>query len=101
VKPVFIHPQAEAEYLAAVDRYERQRAGLGLELQAEIERGLEAIRQAPQQFALYEGDSVRQYIVKRFPYSILYAELEEYIWVAAIAHHKRKPGYWARRRPSP
>jgi toxin ParE1/3/4 len=99
VKPVIFHPLAESEYLAAVDYYEQQRRGLGLDLQAEVEQALAAIQQDPQRFPVYEEEDVRQYIIKRFPYSVVYAELEDRIWIAAVAHHKRKPGYWARRKP--
>jgi toxin ParE1/3/4 len=99
VKPAVFHHLAEAEYLAAIDYYERQRRDLGLELQAEVERAIEAIQRDPERFPLYEGENARQYILKSFPYSVIYAELEESIWIAAVAHHKRKPGYWARRQP--
>ncbi|WP_339378699.1 hypothetical protein [Calothrix sp. NIES-2100] len=35
--------------------------------------------------------------MQRFPYLIFYTELEEVIWVIAIAHSKRKPNYWKQR----
>ncbi len=35
----------------------------------------------------------------RFPYSVIYEELADHIWVAAVGHHSRQPGYWACRRP--
>jgi toxin ParE1/3/4 len=34
----------------------------------------------------------------KFPFLIFYAELEKYIWVVAIAHGKRKPDYWQKRK---
>jgi len=37
--------------------------------------------------------------LKRFPYTIFYIDLDEQIWVGAVAHQSRRPGYWARRRP--
>jgi len=98
VKPLVFHRQAEEEYLAAVEYYERQRRGLGLDFQEEVERGTAAIRRDPERYPAYE-DPIRQFVLRRFPYSILYAELADRIWLVAVAHHKRRPGYWKRRKP--
>jgi hypothetical protein len=39
---------------------------------------------------------------RAFPFSIVYfVRDEETIVIAAIAHAKRRPGYWARRIPEP
>ena len=43
---------------------------------------------------------IRECPVKRFPYALYYRELSESIWVAAVAHQKRRPAYWSRRKPS-
>jgi toxin ParE1/3/4 len=34
----------------------------------------------------------------RFPYTIHYAEIDDMIWIAAVAHQKRWPGYWSKRK---
>jgi hypothetical protein len=39
----------------------------------------------------------RQIFVKRFPYSIIFIEHGEDLWVVAFAHHRRTPGYWRER----
>ncbi len=31
------------------------------------------------------------------PYAVLYIDREDAVWVVAVMHFKRKPGYWARR----
>jgi hypothetical protein len=33
-------------------------------------------------------------LVRRFPYGVIYRVREEVIWVVAIAHMRRRPGYW-------
>lgn len=43
------------------------------------------------------GDSYRRYLLGRFPYSVVYQEKPTHIEVVAVAHHRRRPGYWARR----
>jgi hypothetical protein len=35
--------------------------------------------------------------MKRFPYAVIFQEKEEVIFVVAISHAKRRPGYWAGR----
>jgi hypothetical protein len=40
----------------------------------------------------------RRYILHRFPYGIIYRLLgDDVLEILAIAHHKRRPGYWGRR----
>jgi plasmid stabilization system protein ParE len=36
----------------------------------------------------------RRYVLRKFPYSIIYREIHEGIEVVAVAHHKRRPKYW-------
>jgi toxin ParE1/3/4 len=98
VKPVIIHSQARAELDEAMAFYEQQQAGLGLDLQRAVEQAIGRIQQHPQLGAPYKATELRHSIVRRFPYIIFYAELEEAIWIVAVAHGKRRPDYWRRRR---
>jgi len=98
VKPVIIHSQARVELDEAIAFYERQRVGLGLDLQRAVERAIGRIQQHPQLGAPYKATEFRYYVLRRFPYIIFYAELEEAIWIVAVAHGKRRPDYWRRRR---
>jgi hypothetical protein len=43
----------------------------------------------------------RQFILPRFPYSLIYAEEAGEVVIDAFAHHKRKPGYWRHRLRNP
>ncbi len=36
----------------------------------------------------------RKRIVPGFPYNIIYRVWENYIYLVAVAHHHRHPGYW-------
>jgi toxin ParE1/3/4 len=99
VKPVIFHPEAEAELRAAVAYYEQQRTRLGRDLWAEVERAIGRIQQQPQLFPQHNELGMRKYVIRRFPYTIFYLELDESIWIAAVAHQRRRPGYWASRRP--
>jgi toxin ParE1/3/4 len=97
VKPVLFHPAAEAELLDAMAFYESRRAGLGLSFQIEVKRVVGLIQQTPDRWATYKSTPFRKCSLKRFPFDILYLELEDSIWIAALAHQKRKPGYWPHR----
>jgi hypothetical protein len=39
----------------------------------------------------------RRYLLQRFPYGVIYAIEGQAIYVAAVMHLKRKPGYWVPR----
>ena len=98
MKPARFHRLARAELEKAVDYYERQRLGLGLDMQTEVEAVVRRIEQNPQSGALYKNTTFRYRVVRRFPYVVFYRELEDTIWIVAVAHGKRRPDYWSRRR---
>jgi toxin ParE1/3/4 len=99
MKPAVIHVEARAELDEAIAYYESQKPQLGLDLQTAVEHAIEQIRRNPQLGALYKRTDIRYWVLRRFPYVIYYAELEQVIWVVAIAHGRRRPGYWKKRRP--
>ena len=45
----------------------------------------------------YGTSEVRYFLVRRFPYVVYYSEGEEVVRVIAIAHGRRRPGYWRSR----
>jgi toxin ParE1/3/4 len=98
VKEIEFHPDAEAELNAAAEYYEQQREGLGLDLAAAVQQATEHIRRFPQASSVHlEGLGIRKCVVRHFPYNILYAELEDRIWIVAVAHQRRRPDYWRSR----
>jgi plasmid stabilization system protein ParE len=99
VKPAVFHAEAEAELIAATAYYEARRAGLGRDFAAKIQAAIQRIRQMPQIYPVRHKDGMRKCPVQRFPYFVYYMELDTSIWIAAVAHTSRRPGYWARRSP--
>lgn len=97
MKPLIIHSEARAELDEAINYYEQQKSGLGLALQAEVEQTIGEIQQTPGLGTPYKRTDYRSSLLRRFPYVIYYLELSEAIWIAAIAHGKRRPGYWRKR----
>ncbi len=82
---------AAAFYAASAD------VELGLAFLAEFERGVGAIMINPKVGAIFRGTR-RRYLLRRFPYSIIYQVSAEELRVIAVAHQRRRPGYWAGRR---
>lgn len=99
MKPVIFHAGAELDLRAAAAYYERERKGLGRELREEVEAAVGRIRRSPRLFPRHDQFGTRKCLVRRFPYTIFFVELEDQIWIAAVAHQKREPGYWSGRRP--
>jgi toxin ParE1/3/4 len=99
VKPVHFHEEAETEYDGAIAYYEQQRAGLGSQFQAEVEAATQRIATRPQSFPLTPSDGTRRCILRRFPYTLHFLEFDDEIWVLAVAHQRRNPGYWHGRTP--
>lgn len=98
MKNVLIHRLARAELDEGMTHYEQQEPGLGLDLQAEVEQAVATIQRNPALGASYKETAFRYLVLHRFPYVVYYLDLAEVIWIAAIAHGKRRPGYWRRRR---
>ncbi|MGO9122251.1 MAG: type II toxin-antitoxin system RelE/ParE family toxin [Desulfomonilaceae bacterium] len=91
-----IHPLAEAELAEATRFYEDRLPGLGEVFLAEVARCFEHAYDTPDLGAPCYG-SFRRLLVRRFPYTVVYEILPQAILIVAVAHQKRKPGYWRRR----
>ena len=99
MKPLTIHAEAQAEVQTAIAYYDSQREGLGLEFLLELERVFQKIQDMPRSAASLDKRGTRKRLLRRFPYTVYYAEFDESIWIVAVAHQKRRPGYWTDRMP--
>jgi plasmid stabilization system protein ParE len=97
VTPYSFHPKAEAELSEAAAHYESQVTGLGRAFAAEAERIISLLRTHPD-----TGSSLglrrRRMSMDRFPYWIVYQRDPESLLIIAVAHFRRRPGYWRRRK---
>jgi plasmid stabilization system protein ParE len=91
------HPEAEAEFIEAVAFYERAEPSLGEEFSLEVRATMRNVLSYPSVWPVLEG-SVRRCLVNRFPYGILYSVETDRIFVLAVMHLHRRPGYWKERR---
>lgn len=94
-------PEALLEARNAAAFYEDSQPGLGKAFLASVEAATEEIVRHPLMWRRIKG-RLRRYLVQQFPYGLIYAVQGDTIYVAAVMHLKRKPGYWvARTRRSP
>ena len=94
--PVVLRDEAQAEFDEAFDYYEGQRAGLGVDFVARVQRVFDGIAVNPQQHALVFAD-IRKAVVTRFPYCVFYRADATRVEVLAVFHSHRDPSIWQSR----
>jgi plasmid stabilization system protein ParE len=92
-KTIELHEEAAADYDAAFDWYLERSPEAARGFDAEFERALGEIAKAPQRWAPGPHQT-RRFLLRRFPYLVIYRESGETILVLAVAHTSREPGYW-------
>jgi toxin ParE1/3/4 len=90
------HPEAEEEFLAAIDFYERREMNLGLDFAVEVHAAIGRAAEHPKAWPVLEGD-VRRCQTRRFPYGVLYSQESDGIFILAVMHLHRNPDYWKHR----
>jgi len=93
VRSITFHPEAEEEFIAAGEFYERQTHGLGLDFITEVRRAARTIAAHPQIGHRF-SKRLRRLLVRRFPYGLLYRLEPKGIFIVAVAHLHRRPNYW-------
>ena len=86
-------PDARAEFLAAVEYYEECQEGLGRRFRLTVESAVNRICEVPFRFRVLHTP-FRRCLLPTFPYSVIFSIEPEFILIVAVAHAKRKPGYW-------
>jgi len=95
---VRISELASEEFADAVRWYEMRRAGLGREFFDAVAATIALIEQQPEIGTRnLDAPNTRRVIVHRFPYQVVYHLVQAEIVIVAIAHLKRRPGYWKHR----
>jgi plasmid stabilization system protein ParE len=90
------HPEAEAELIESAAYYEGEVPGLGRRFGRAVSEALELLSENPEIGSLVDSE-LRSFIVGSFPYSNIYAPYKDLLFVLAVAHARRKPGYWKSR----
>jgi plasmid stabilization system protein ParE len=91
------HEAAEDELLHEIGYLEFRAQGLGRRFFAEVQRAESFISQFPES-AEEIRPGIRKRILRKFRYSLIYSIQKDGLLILAVAHHKRRPGYWTGRR---
>ncbi len=90
------HLEARVEIKEAAEYYEDCQEGLGKRFLVAVESAVHSLWLHPLQWRVLCG-RFRRCMVSKFPYGIIYSVNEDEIFIAAVMHLNRKPGYWLRR----
>ena len=91
------HGEARLEFLDSVAYYEAIQVGLGDRFRQSVEAAVELAASLPFAGSPHKHGT-RRVFPKKFPFSVVYLVGENEIVIFAVAHFKRKPGYWKSRR---
>jgi plasmid stabilization system protein ParE len=92
-EPSWFHPEAIEEARAAREWYSARNPDAGDAFMAELDTAIARIEQPPNQWAPYLGGT-RRYLFHRFPFFVVFCETATRIEIVALAHARRRPGYW-------
>lgn len=94
--PLVFHPEARIDALEAHDWYFQRSPYAADAFRCELREAGLAIQRSPDRWAEY-ASGTRRYLMKRFPFVVVYRIFGEQIQVVAVAHGRQKPGYWKAR----
>ena len=94
---VDLHPEAVAEARAAYRWYAERNPLAANVFMASLDHAVSEINDNPQRWPPHLHGT-RKYLLRRFPYGIIYRVTDVAIQVVAVAHGRRRPGYWRTRR---
>lgn len=87
---------ARAEFDQAFNWYAERSVGAAIGFATEIDVAIESIAADPNRFVrTHAGCQLCR--LKRYPYCVVYYRAGDTVRVVAIAHVKRRPGYWRNR----
>jgi plasmid stabilization system protein ParE len=91
------HRLALREAQRAYRWYGRRSAQAARDFQDEVDRAVQRIAATPNRWPVYQR-SDRFVRVRRFPYVLYYRIVDPtQVQIMAVAHARRRPGYWRRR----
>jgi|SRR5438067_971166 len=91
-----LHDEAKAELVEAAAYLESQRRSYGDRFIDAVESAREFVINHPRSGHPVAFD-VRTWPVNGFFYSIVYTLEGDEVFIIAVAHHRRRPGYWRAR----
>lgn len=97
MKPVAYHPEARGELDQAASFYFKREPQAAREFLTILAQVVSEIQAAPQRWPFHEKTFVQRRHLRKFPYTVFYGNESDQIFILAIAHASRRPGYWKMR----
>lgn len=97
MKAVRFLREAQDEFLEQIAYYEEQQRGLGDRFREAVEAATTLAAAHPRLGTPWKLRT-RRVFPKGFPFSIVYRAEPDQLVIFAIAHFKRRPTYWGRRK---
>lgn len=88
-----LSPEAAEELSESFDWYLERSEAAAEGFLAEVDHALWVISESPEIWPEFEART-RRYLMDRYPFSIIFSVREESVFIHALAHQSRKPGYW-------
>jgi plasmid stabilization system protein ParE len=99
-RPVEFRPAALEEARAAAVWYRERSPAAADAFNDEITKAIKEIVSAPERWPQYRSGT-RRFVLHRFPFFVVYRAQPNVVHVIAVAHARRRPGYWNRGASSP
>lgn len=93
---VEFHEEAEEEAGAAVEWYAERSVAAARAFAEELKAAVVSIAEDPTRLPTL-GPARFFFLLKRFPYLMVYRVSDDRVQVLAVAHVSRRPGYWQNR----
>jgi plasmid stabilization system protein ParE len=93
---LWFDPAGRAEYVGVAAHYKALGSSRGRAFAEDFRAALDAILAFPRSSSA-DDDGVRQKVLRKHPYIIVYRASDEDIEIVALAHTTREPGYWRNR----
>jgi plasmid stabilization system protein ParE len=93
MKPAHVHPEAEREADSAFEWYWLRSESSALSFDAELRHAFSFLRRSPKACTPYIAGA-RRLMLKKIPFFVVFRELPRKTQIIAVAHAKRRPGYW-------
>ena len=93
---VRITSAAEEDFTEALCWYAERSQRAAEAFEGEFDRALKSIAADPYRFP-HCDERHRFYLMRRYPFQVIYREHDDQLVIVAVAHAKRKPGYWSNR----
>jgi plasmid stabilization system protein ParE len=95
-RAVQVHPAALEEAEAATGWYAERSRRAAQRFLNELGRAIEQVSEHPEQHPAFVFGT-RRIVLSKFPYVIVFRETATAVQIVAIAHGRRRPGYWRNR----